>query len=446
MSFSVYYKCTYEHICFFEHFTRQYCTVSLRKKMIDLEKKVEILAGGAKYDVSCASSGSDRPNASKNGLGFAARSGICHSFSNDGRCISLLKILFSNSCKYDCAYCVNRSSNDIPRATFTVKELVNLTVEFYRRNYIEGLFLSSGVIRSPDYTMECLCRVGESLRGEHRFNGYIHMKVVPGTSKEIINRAALVADRVSVNIELPTNKSLSCLAPQKNKDAIVQPMKHLSTSIYENSVERKKSPKVPIYAPAGQSTQIIVGASPETDYQILHLSESLYKKMALKRVYYSAYIPVNNDRNLPVLSKPPLLREHRLYQADWLLRFYKFSASEIIDPLYPFLNEKFDPKVCWALQHLSFFPVEINTAEYWQLLRVPGIGVVSAQRIIKARRLSSLRSEDLQKIGVVMKRARYFITCNGFYGAPNRSFTRESLQNSIQFEQSNAPAEQMVLF
>ena len=380
--------------------------------IMDIQAKLQILSGAARYDASCASSGSKR-EASSSGIGNTSQSGICHSWSDDGRCISLLKILLSNDCRYDCAYCVNRVSHDIPRASFTAREVVDLTLDFYRRNYIEGLFLSSAVMQSPDVTMERMVRVVEALRSEEQFGGYIHLKIIPGCSSELVRKAGLYADRISVNIELPSQVSLQRLAPQKSKAAILEPMKLIGQQINTSLVERSASRKAPRFAPAGQSTQMIIGASPETDLQILRLSQGLYKKMQLKRVYYSAYMPVTNDNRLPVLAAPPLLREHRLYQADWLLRFYGFSAEEILSDDLPNLDETFDPKTAWALRHPEFYPVEINRADYNTLLRVPGIGVTSAKRIIAARRFSAITPEGMKKIGVVMKRAKYFITTSG---------------------------------
>ena len=413
---------------------------------MELERKLEILSAAAKYDASCASSGSIRPSYSKNGLGTTVYSGICHSFSNDGRCISLLKVLLSNFCIYDCAYCINRASNDIPRATFTSDEIVDLTINFYKRNYIEGLFLSSGVIKSPDHTMERMCRVVQKLRNEHHFNGYVHLKIVPGASQELVNRAGQFADRVSVNIELPSYDSLQKLAPQKKRDHIFRPMNYLHNKITACQEERKKYHKASVFAPAGQSTQLIVGASPESDYQIIHLSESLYQKMALKRIYYSAYVPINASKDLPEINKPPLLREHRLYQADWLLRFYCFKADEILDPSRPFLDDKLDPKLNWAIHHPDFFPIEIHSADYHQLLRVPGIGVRSVERILAARRFSRLRFEDLTRIGVVLKRAQYFITCNGFFRAPRRSYTPDTLKAALLANTNSVHLKQLRLF
>ncbi|NTW56677.1 MAG: putative DNA modification/repair radical SAM protein [Chlorobiaceae bacterium] len=374
--------------------------------------KLQVLSGAARYDASCASSGCRREG-NPYSTGNTSQSGICHSWSDDGRCISLLKILLSNDCIYDCAYCVNRSSNPVERASFEAREVVDLTMEFYRRNYIEGLFLSSAVMKSPDQTMERMISVVETLRTEERFRGYIHLKIIPGSSPELVRKAGLHADRISVNIELPSHESLKRLAPQKEKFSILEPMSLIGKEITESLVERRASRKAPKFAPAGQSTQMIVGASPESDFQILRLSEGLYRKMNLKRVYYSAFVPVNHDNRLPVLAAPPLLREHRLYQADWLLRFYGFTATEILSDDMPNLDESFDPKTAWALRHPDFYPVEINRADYATLLRVPGIGVTSARRIIAARRFSVITPEGLRKIGVVMKRAKYFITCSG---------------------------------
>jgi putative DNA modification/repair radical SAM protein len=381
---------------------------------MELLDKVTILAGAAKYDASCASGGSTRENSSK-GLGNAATSalGICHSWAADGRCISLLKILFTNYCIHDCLYCINRRSNDIPRAAFTVNELVGLTINFYRRNYIEGLFLSSGVIRNPDYTMELLNSVIRQLRHEQRFNGYIHLKVIPGASRELVREAGLLADRLSVNIELPSEQGLQQLAPQKQRCDILAPMAYIDAKIQAVTEERQKFKKALPFVPAGQSTQMIVGASPEPDFQILRLVEQLYQKIHLRRVYYSAYIPVNQAPLLPVLPIPPLKREHRLYQADWLLRFYRFQAEELVNQQYPELETDLDPKTSWALRHLEYFPIEINRADYEQLLRIPGVGLKSAGRIVAARRFGGLNLEHLSKLGVVMKRAKYFLTCRG---------------------------------
>ncbi|MEJ6949619.1 putative DNA modification/repair radical SAM protein [Natronospora cellulosivora (SeqCode)] len=413
---------------------------------MELVKKLSILADAAKYDVSCSSSGSKRAN-TPNGVGNAAVAGICHSWADDGRCISLLKILFTNYCIYDCAYCVNRVSNDRARAAFTAREVADLTINFYRRNYIEGLFLSSAVMKSPDHTMEQLVKVVRILREEHKFNGYIHLKAIPDADPSLIFQAGEYADRMSVNIELPSRKSLKLLAPEKEFDTIVSPMKNIGAGIIERKEERKKSRKVKKFVPAGQSTQLIVGASPEPDFHILKLSEGLYNKFNLKRVYYSAYIPVSTNPLLPTFKNPPLLREHRLYQADWLLRFYKFQADELLDRENPNFDIALDPKANWALNHLELFPVEINTADYELLLRVPGIGVKSAQRIIRSRRTGSISYYDLKKFGTVLKRARYFITCQGKYfgGIPIRDdLLRDRLSTDIAgskqlslFEQNN---------
>lgn len=401
-----------------------------------ISQKTAILAESAKYDVSCSSSGSTAPRAGT--FGNCSSSGICHSWSADGRCVSLLKILLTNHCVYDCAFCVNRRSNDVPRASFEVAELVELTLDFYRRNYIEGLFLSSGVERSPDHTMERLCRVAEELRVRHGFAGYIHLKAIPGASPELIRRAGLYADRMSVNIELPSQESLQCLAPQKSKDGILKPMQLIGEGIAEYTSERRKTThKPPPFVPAGQSTQMVIGASPETDLQILRLSQALYQRYALKRVYYSAYVPVNTDSRLPALREPPLLREHRLYQADWLIRQYGFDHTEILDPANPALDMELDPKCAWALRHPQGFPVEVNKATYEQLIRVPGIGVRSAKAICAARRFGSLWFDDLKRIGVVLKRAQFFVTVNGRF-IPGHTVTPEHLRHCLVVGQGAA--------
>jgi putative DNA modification/repair radical SAM protein len=381
---------------------------------MELMEKLKILSNAAKYDASCASSGSNRQNTGK-GLGNASSSkvGICHSWAADGRCISLLKVLFSNYCIHDCVYCANRRSNDIPRSAFSVNELVDLTINFYRRNYIEGLFLSSGVIRNPDYTMELLNGVIRRLRHTENFNGYIHLKVIPGASKELIRESGLMADRLSVNIELPSEQGLKLLAPDKERTDILTPMSYIGTKIRSNKDERKTLKKALPFVPAGQSTQMIVGASPESDYQVLRLAEQLYQKVNLRRVYYSAYIPVNSSPLLPVAQIPPLRRENRLYQADWLIRFYQFRAEEIAGPDQPNLDNELDPKTGWALRNLHLFPVEINRADYEMLLRIPGVGLKSAERVINARKFGRLGFAELAKLGVVLKRSKYFITCEG---------------------------------
>ena len=379
-----------------------------------LNEKLNILSDAAKYDVSCTSSGVERKG-DGTGMGNCSKAGICHSFSADGRCISLLKILFTNECIYDCKYCINRASNDVVRTAFTPEEICTLTMEFYRRNYIEGLFLSSGILKSPDYTMELIYAALYRLRHVCNFQGYIHVKAIPGADPRLVQMTGFLADRMSVNVELPTAESLRLLAPHKSRKNILAPMRLVQNQITENKQEIRLYRNAPRFVPAGQSTQMIIGATPETDYQILNVAESLYKKFGLKRVFYSAFVPVNEDRDLPVLkdNQPPLLREHRLYQADWLLRFYHFEAHELLDEENPNFNILLDPKCCWALKHLEVFPIEINKADYRLLLRVPGIGYKSAARIVKARRLGVLQFEDLKKMGVALKRALYFITCAG---------------------------------
>ncbi|OMF98114.1 putative DNA modification/repair radical SAM protein [Paenibacillus sp. FSL R7-0337] len=378
---------------------------------MDVMEKLEILTASAKYDVACTSSGSDRKGQAGT-LGNTSAMGICHSFAADGRCISLLKVLMTNGCVYDCAYCINRKSNPIRRAAFTPEEIADITMQFYRRNYIEGLFLSSGIMRSPDYTTEQLIGALELLRNVYHFNGYIHVKAIPGADEALLSRLGLLADRMSVNIELPSQESLGRLAPDKSKVSILKPMGLISSRIKENRSDIVRYNHAPRFAPAGQSTQMIVGATPDTDYQILNLTEGLYRKYSLKRVFFSAYTPVVEDSLLPALdTKPPLLREHRLYQADWLLRFYGFKANELLDEAVPNFNPLLDPKCSWAVNHREQFPVEINRAPYEMLLRVPGIGVRSAQRIVKARRAGALDFHALKKLGVVLKRAQFFITC-----------------------------------
>lgn len=381
---------------------------------MNLMEKLTILADAAKYDVSCSSSGSTRQGP-KGSVGSAAKAGICHAFAADGRCISLLKILMTNNCIYDCAYCLNRRSNDKPRAAFTVDEMVALTMNFYRRNYIEGLFLSSAILGSPDYTMELLVQVVEKLRYEEHFHGYIHLKAIPGAHPALIQRAGQVADRLSVNMELPSERSLSLLAPEKKKQSILLPMQQIQQGIAQYKQERALSRKTPSFVPAGQTTQMIVGASGESDLQILRLSSALYQKFSMKRVYFSAYIPLNQDSRLPQISQPPMLRENRLYQADWLMRFYGFQAQELLDEANPNFDPDYDPKVMWAIRHPECFPVEINTAPYKQLLRIPGIGVRGAQRIASARKTGRLDFADLIHMHISLKRAQYFITCKGKY-------------------------------
>lgn len=375
--------------------------------------KLKILGAAAKYDVSCSSSGSSRRNDGQ-GIGNTVAAGLCHSFAADGRCVSLLKILFTNECIYDCRYCLNRCSNDVPRASFTPDEVCELTMEFYRRNYIEGLFLSSGILYSPNYTMELICETVHKLRTVHRFQGYIHVKAIPGADPLLIQRAGYLADRMSVNLEMATAEGLKEMAPNKHRRNILKPMRQIQNGITENKHELTLYKHAPHFCEAGQSTQMVIGALPESDYQIMSVAENLYDKFSLKRVYYSAFVNVNEDKDLPALAGgPPLLREHRLYQADWLLRFYDFKVDELLTADRPNFNTAIDPKADWAVRHLELFPVEINRADYRLLLRIPGVGVKSARRIVSARRFGSLTFEDLKKIGVVLKRALYFITCNG---------------------------------
>jgi putative DNA modification/repair radical SAM protein len=382
-------------------------------------EKMRILTESAKYDVSCSSSGTVRKG--KQGMvgNTVGGLGICHSFADDGRCISLLKIMLTNHCMYDCAYCVNRRSNDIKRATLSVSELEEITMEFYRRNYIEGLFLSSGVVRNPDYTMERLTAIVRDLRLVHRFNGYIHLKAIPGASQELLSEAGRYADRMSVNIEIPKEESLKMLAPEKDHTSVFQPMKLIQQGVLENKEDRQKYRHAPRFVPAGQSTQMIVGATKDSDRDILTMSSMLYGQPSMRRVYYSGYVSVNTfDPRLPVLKQPPLVRENRLYQADWLLRFYHFKVEELVDDTHANLDLEIDPKLAWALRHPEFFPVDINTADFEMLLRVPGLGTKSAWLIVNSRRFNRLTSYDLKKMGVVMKKAKYFITCHEL-GASN---------------------------
>ena len=375
-----------------------------------ITEKLNILADAAKYDVSCASSGSDRKNKHK-GLGNASN-GICHSYTEDGRCVSLLKILLTNHCIFDCAYCVSRKNNDIKRAAFTVQEVVDLTINFYRRNYIEGLFLSSGIFKNADYTMERLVLVAKKLRTEHNFNGYIHLKSIPGASDELMHEAGLYADRLSVNLEMPTEAGLKLLAPDKNRQDMIDPMTFLNKEIIRHTEEKKLFKKAPLFAPAGQSTQVIIGATPENDNQILHTANHFYKNYNLKRVYYSGYVPVLADKRLPGLNTAvPMVRENRLYQADWLMRFYGFKVGEIVNNQQPLLDLDIDPKLGWAIRNMEAFPIDINKADLQLILRVPGIGVQSAQKIVSARKFAGLTWEQLKKIGVAINRAKYFITC-----------------------------------
>lgn len=419
---------------------------------MSLMEKLEILGDAAKYDVACTSSGSSRKGDGR-GIGNAVSAGICHSFAADGRCISLLKILFTNECVYDCKYCVNRCSNDVPRASFTPEEVCRLTIEFYRRNFIEGLFLSSGILYNPTYTMGLIYQAIYKLRNEYYFQGYIHVKAIPGADSELIRMTGFLADRMSVNLELPTAEGLSRLAPNKHRKTILTPMRQIQKGITVNKEELTLYRHAPEFVPAGQSTQMIIGATPEHDYEILSVAESLYRKFDLKRVFYSAFIHVNEDKELPALpGGPPLLREHRLYQADWLLRFYGFEAQELLSEERPDFNILLDPKADWALRHLEQFPVEVNRASYEQLLRVPGIGVKSARRIVQARRSSVLDFQHLKKIGVVLKRALYFLTCSGKMMYPVRMeedyLTRQLLdcRERLPFDADGVTYRQLSLF
>ena len=409
-----------------------------------IEEKLRILSDAAKYDVSCSSSGSSRKN-TNNGLGNAAVNGICHSWSADGRCISLLKILMTNYCIYDCKYCINRKDNDIERAILSPDEIVKLTINFYRRNYIEGLFLSSGIIKSADYTMELMIAVAKKLRLEEKFNGYIHMKVIPGASRQLINEIGLYVDRVSVNIEFAENTALKLLAPNKKATDISTSMGLIRKNMIENAEDKKIFKSTPSFIPAGQTTQMIIGASGESDYAILSRSENLYKNFDLKRVYYSGYVPVNKSGILVSTEQAvPMIREHRLYQADWLLRFYDFKADEILDEKDPFVDPLLDPKTNWAIKNSHFFPIEINKASYKDLLRVPGIGVTSAKRIVMTRKYSTIRYEHLKKLGIVIKRAKYFIVVNGeFLGFKKEN--PELLRNALM-EKEKMVTEQLRLF
>lgn len=399
-------------------------------------EKLKILADAAKYDVSCSSSGSSRKN-DGTGIGNTVAAGICHSFAADGRCISLLKILFTNECIYDCRYCINRRSNDVPRASFTPDEVCNLTMEFYRRNYIEGLFLSSGILYNPNYTMELICETLHKLRTVHRFQGYIHVKAIPGADAALIQRAGFLADRMSVNLEMATAEGLREMAPNKHRKNILKPMRQIQNGIAANQNELALYRHAPHFCEAGQSTQMVIGALPESDYQIMSVAENLYDKFSLKRVYYSAFVNVNEDKELPAAAGgPPLLREHRLYQADWLLRFYDFTVDELLTEERPNFNLAIDPKADWAVRHLELFPVEVNRADYRTLLRIPGVGVKSARRIVAARRFGSLTFDDLKKMGVVLKRALYFITCGGRMMYPTKIDEDYIVRNLIYQNQS----------
>lgn len=393
-------------------------------------EKLSILADAAKYDVSCSSSGSKRKNENK-GLGNAEGPGICHAYTEDGRCVSLLKILLTNHCIFDCAYCVSRKSNDVKRAAFTVQEVVDLTLNFYRRNYIEGLFLSSGIFKDADYTMERLVLIAKKLRTEHKFNGYIHLKTIPGASEDLIREAGLYADRLSVNVEMPTEQSLKLLAPDKKREDMIKPMTYVRNEIIANREEKKSLIKTPLFAPAGQSTQMVIGATPESDWQILKMAGLFYDQMKLKRVYYSGYVPVSNDNRLPAIGTPvPMVRENRLYQADWLLRFYDFTVDEIVTPDNPFLDMQIDPKLGWALRNLHQFPVDINKADLELIKRIPGIGVQSAQKIWEARKFNRLTWDHLKKFNIAASRAKYFLNMKVDYFQP-KDYTPEQIRSFI---------------
>ncbi|AMQ00778.1 DNA modification/repair radical SAM protein [Pedobacter cryoconitis] len=414
-----------------------------------LREKLNILADAAKYDVSCSSSGGNRKNDNK-GLGNSHASGICHTYTEDGRCVSLLKILLTNHCIFDCAYCVSRKSNDITRAAFTVEEVVELTMNFYRRNYIEGLFLSSGIFKNADFTMERLLRIVKKLRLEERFNGYIHLKTIPGASEELIREAGMYADRMSINLEMPTESGLKLLAPEKTHQQVTQPLGFIKNQIVQFKEERKLIKSTPKFVSAGQSTQMVIGATPETDQEIMQTAALFYKDFSLKRVYYSGYIPISYDNRLPMIgSQPPLIRENRLYQTDWLMRFYGFHVNELLNDANPHLDIDIDPKLSWALRNLQHFPVDINVAAYKVILRIPGIGVTSAKKIVQARKFGKLRIDQLKKIGVAYNRAKYFIKCadspyqlKDYQGSQIKSFIQaESQSKYLKYDTS-----QLILF
>ncbi|ATA90157.1 putative DNA modification/repair radical SAM protein [Capnocytophaga stomatis] len=414
-----------------------------------INEKLSILADAAKYDVSCSSSGGNRKN-SKGGLGNSSFSGICHTYTEDGRCVSLLKILLTNHCIYDCIYCVSRKSNNIKRAAFTVEEVVNLTINFYKRNYIEGLFLSSGVFKSPDYTMERLVRIAKELRLTHKFNGYIHLKTIPGASEELLLEAGLYADRLSINLEIPTVSGLKLLAPEKNHQEMMKPMDYVKNEIIRHKVEKKIIKSTPKYAPAGQSSQFIIGAAGETDIQIIRSADYFYKKFNLKRVYYSGYVPITEDNRLPALSTPvPMVRENRLYQADWLMRFYGFQAQEILEPNNPFLDLEIDPKLAWALRNIDKFPVNLQIAPLEMILRVPGIGQISARKIVNARRFQTIGIEHLKKMGVAVNRAKFFIdfsVSNPFLKHLDTVYLRQIILKNSQSKYKKDFSQQLSLF
>lgn len=414
-----------------------------------IKEKLEILADAAKYDVSCSSSGGNRKNTNK-GLGDSAPTGICHTFTEDGRCVSLLKILLTNHCIYDCLYCVSRKSNDIKRAAFTVEEVVDLTISFYRRNYIEGLFLSSGIFKNPDFTMERLVRIAKKLRLEEKFNGYIHLKTIPGASDHLMQEAGLYADRLSVNLEIPTESGLKLLAPDKNHQDMIKPMGFVKNQLIQYKDERKTIKSVPKFAPAGQSTQMIIGATQETDYQVVKVADHFYKNFNLKRVYYSGYVPVLQDSRLPALgTQVPVMRENRLYQADWLMRFYGFKADEIVDKSHPFLDLDIDPKMAWALRNIDKFPVNIQSAPLEMILRIPGVGVKSAWKIIGARKFQKLTLEHLKKMGVATNRAKYFIdfqSVNENLKFLHHYNLKQIIVNQTKSKFENAFSQQLALF
>ena len=414
-----------------------------------IREKLQILADAAKYDVSCSSSGSNRKNTNK-GLGDANGSGICHTYTEDGRCVSLLKILLTNHCIFDCAFCVSRKSNDIKRAAFTVEEVVELTMGFYRRNYIEGLFLSSGIFKNADYTMERLVRIAKKLRLENNFNGYIHLKTIPGASQELLTEAGLYADRMSINLEMPTEAGLRLLAPEKSHEEVKKPLGFIKDSIIALKEERKIIKHTPKFVPAGQSTQMVIGATPETDMEIMYSANEYYKNYDLKRVYYSGYIPISYDDRMPMLgSQPPLLRENRLYQTDWLMRFYGFDVHELLNVKNPHLDVDIDPKLSWALRNMEQFPIDINTADYRMILRVPGIGVTSAKKIMMARKFGKLRSDQLQKIGIAYNRAKHFIRCADSQfqlNTPDAMHVKGLILSETQSKYLKIPQNQLSLF
>lgn len=415
-----------------------------------IEEKLKILADAAKYDVSCSSSGSKRKNTG--GIGDASSSGICHTYTEDGRCVSLLKILLTNHCIYDCAFCVSRKSNDVKRAAFTVDEVVALTMNFYRRNYIEGLFLSSGIFKNADFTMERLLRIVKKLRLEEKYNGYIHLKTIPGASEELIKEAGLYADRMSINLEMPTEAGLKMVAPDKDHESVKKPLAFVNEQIQGYRSESRIIKHIPVFVPAGQSTQIVIGATPETDFEIMNVAKTFYKNYQLKRVYYSGYVPINTNNNLlpQVGSAPPLIRENRLYQTDWLLRFYGFELDEILNKEHTSLDLDIDPKLSWALRNPHLFPVDINRADYKMIIRVPGIGRQSAMKIIQARKFGRLHEYQLRKMGIAYNRAKHFIVCADspfVLGMPGVSAIRNSiLQNGNSKYKSKTPEAQLALF